>query len=110
MKLTKVFGVIIAAGLMATGAAMAQDAQATSGASDAQAPARPPAPRYGQWVGGPATTDADGIPVAKPNPISREEADGVLGGIGFAPGELTDDSNGYHQSSKSSQGESTQGY
>ena len=71
--------------MLATTAVMAQDAQ-----QDAQAVKRP---RYGEFVSGPSTTDAQGVSVAKPNPISREEDEGVLGGIGTTPGPLTDDSN-----------------
>ena len=82
MKSNKIFGVMVAAGLLATTAVMAQDEQAEK-----------PRPRYGEFVSGPSTTDAQGVSVAKPNPISREEDEGVLGGIGTAPGELTDDSN-----------------
>jgi hypothetical protein len=100
MKSHKIFGVIVAAGLIATTAVRAQDNNAASGTNDTAAP-KPQAqrPRYGQWVNGPATTDADGIPVAKPNPISREEDNGGLGGIDLIPGPLTDESN----SSSSSQ-------
>ena len=86
MKLNRIFGVVVAAGLLATTAVMAQDAQ--------QGPqAVKPRPRYGEFVSGPSTTDAQGVSVAKPNPISREEDEGVLGGIGTTPGPLTDDSN-----------------
>jgi hypothetical protein len=86
MKSNRIFAVIVAAGALATStAAMAQDKQ------DEQAVQ--PAPRYGQFVSGPATTDAQGVSVAKPNPISREEDEGVLGGIDTTPGPLTDDSN-----------------
>jgi hypothetical protein len=101
MKSHKIFGVIVAAGLIATTAVRAQDNNAASGMNDTAASPKPQAqrPRYGQWVNGPATTDADGIPVAKPNPISREEDNGGLGGIDLIPGPLTDESN----SSSSSQ-------
>lgn len=95
MKSHRLFGVIVAAGLAATTAVRAQDNNAASGASDSTASPKAQAqrPRYGQWVNGPATTDADGIPVAKPNPISREEDNGGLGGIDLIPGPLTDESN-----------------
>jgi hypothetical protein len=82
MKSNRIFGVVVAAGLLATTAVMAQDEQATK-----------PRTQYGDFVSGPATTDAQGVPVAKPNPISREEDEGVLGGIDTTPGELTDKSN-----------------
>jgi hypothetical protein len=86
MKSNRIFAVIVAAGALATStAAMAQNEQ------DEQAVQ--PAPRYGQYVSGPATTDAHGVPVAKPNPISREEDEGVLGGIDTTPAPLVDDSN-----------------
>jgi len=106
MKLSsRVFGAIVAAGSLAAMQVRAQDADAGSSESGAQAPAksskakkgsqksqRQPTP-YGEVVNGPATTDAEGIPVAKPNPLSEEKKEGQLGGIGNTPGELTDDSN-----------------
>jgi hypothetical protein len=100
MKSSRVFGVIVAAGLMATSAVMAQESNAANAPSSTKPEAR--RPRYGQYVAGPATPDADGIPVAKPNPISRQEDEGVFGGIGYAPGELTDKANAYPADNNSS--------
>ena len=106
MKLSnRVFGVIVAAGSLAAMGVRAQDADAGSAASGAKAPAksskagkrsaksqRQPTP-YGDVVNGPATTDAAGVPVAKPNPLSEEKKEGELGGIGNTPGELSNESN-----------------
>jgi hypothetical protein len=103
MRLRRVFGVIVAVGSLAATAVVAQDGGTASGASDAKASTKSKArkraaksrqpTKYGDVVNGPATTDAQGVPVAKPNPLSREQEEGVLGGIGTIPGELTDDSN-----------------
>jgi hypothetical protein len=102
---SRVFGVIVAAGSLAAMGVRAQDADAGTSDNGANAPAksskakkrsqksqRQPTP-YGEVVNGPATTDAQGVPVAKPNPLSEEKKEGELGGVGNAPGELTDDSN-----------------
>jgi hypothetical protein len=106
MKLSsRVFGVIVAAGSLAAMEVRAQEADAGSSESGAKAPAKsskaqkrsqksqPQPTPYGDVVNGPATTDAEGIPVAKPNPLSEEKKEGDLGGIGNTPGELTNESN-----------------
>jgi hypothetical protein len=116
MKLSsRVFGVIVAAGSLAAAGVRAQDADAGSAASGAKASKKSKASKrgaktqqqptpYGEVVDGPATTDAQGIPVAKPNPISEEKKEGELGGIGNTPGELTDDSNASGGTKSSDQG------
>jgi hypothetical protein len=100
MKSSRIFGVVVAVGLLATTAVRAQDSDAAkevggakAATNKSKAPKRAVMPPYGAYVDGPATTDAQGVPVAKPNPLSREEEEGALGGMGDVPGELTDDSN-----------------
>jgi hypothetical protein len=116
MKSSRVFGLIVAVASLPTTAVFAQEEatwcaagleqtmEVVGGASGAKASTKKSkAPKramkarqatpYGAVVHGPATTDAQRIPVAKPNPISREKKEGVLGGTGTVPGELIDDSN-----------------
>ena len=102
MKLSRVFAVIVAAGSLAGASARAQDtssADASRGATSSTQPkarkgsAKPQPTPYGEVVNGPSTPDADGIPVANPNPLSVEKERGELGGIERTPGELTDESN-----------------
>jgi hypothetical protein len=64
-------GTMIAAGSLAATAVRAQDSAAGTGASATGQSVQSEPPPYGAYVEGPATTDADGVPVAKPNPMSR---------------------------------------
>jgi len=61
--------VIVAAGSLAATAARAQDNAAATGATATEGQTTTADP-YGTEVDGPATTDAEGVPVAKPNPMS----------------------------------------
>jgi hypothetical protein len=76
MKWNVMIGTMVAVGLLGTTAVRAQEtsadnaaastsAQQNDGAASANA-----APAYGAYVDGPATVDADGVPVAKPNAMS----------------------------------------
>ncbi len=115
MKLSnRVFGVIVAAGSLAGAGARAQDAEAGSAANGAAVSTKSKARKrsaksqqkpipYGAVVDGPATPDADGVPVARPNPLSEEKKLGELGGIGDTPGELTDETNASAGARSSSQ-------
>jgi len=71
MELKMVVAVIVAVGSLAATGARAQDSAAGTGATatEARTAASPPA-AYGSYVKGPATVDADGVPVAEPNPMS----------------------------------------
>jgi len=104
MKLSRVFGVLVVAGSLAAAGVRAQDADAGSAASGTKPSTKSKARKrgaksqqrttpYGEVVNGPSTTDAQGVPVERPNPISKEKKQGELGGIGNTPGELTDESN-----------------
>jgi len=65
---------MIAAGSLATTAVRAQEMNAGTGATATgqSAPSKPPP--YGTYFNGPATPDANGVPVPNPNPYSRFEA------------------------------------
>jgi hypothetical protein len=74
MKWNVMMGTMVAVGLLGTTGVWAQETSAENaaaasaqndGAADANA-----APAYGAYVDGPATVDADGVPVAKPNAMS----------------------------------------
>jgi len=64
-------GTMIAVGSLAATAVRAQDSNAGTAATATGQSAQSDPPPYGAYVKGPATTDADGVPVAKPNPMSR---------------------------------------
>jgi hypothetical protein len=61
-------GTMIAVGSLAATAVRAQE---SDGATATQQSAQSNRPAYGTYVKGPATIDADGVPVANPNPMSR---------------------------------------
>jgi hypothetical protein len=103
------------AGWLAAAGVRAQDAEAGSAASGSEVSTKSKARKrsansqqqptpYGEVVNGPATPDAQGVPVANPNPLSEEKEQGELGGIGTAPGELLDDSNSSGGTTSSDQG------
>jgi len=71
MKWNMVFGMIVAVGSLTATAVSAQENAAASGATatEVQTAKSHPAP-YGTYVEGPATVDANGVPVANPNPMS----------------------------------------
>jgi hypothetical protein len=71
MEWKMVVAVIVAVGSLAATAARAQDNAAGTGATatEGQTATSDPA-AYGSYVEEPATVDADGVPVAKPNPMS----------------------------------------
>jgi hypothetical protein len=64
-------GAMVAAGSLAATAVRAQETDAGTAATATGQSAQPVRPAYGAYVVGDATTDADGVPVAKPNPMSR---------------------------------------
>ena len=66
-----IVGTMVAAGSLAATAVRAQDSDAGTGATATGQSVQSDSPDYGAYVDGPATVDADGIPVAKPNPMSR---------------------------------------
>ncbi len=66
-----IVGTMVAVGSLAATAVRAQESDAGMGATVTSQSAQPDSPAYGAYVSGPATVDADGIPVAKPNPMSR---------------------------------------
>jgi hypothetical protein len=112
---SRVFGVIAVAGWLAAAGVRAQDAEAGSAASGSEVSTKSKARKrsansqqqstpYGEVVNGPATPDAQGVPVANPNPLSEEKEQGELGGIGTTPGELVDDSNSSGGTTSSDQG------
>ena len=71
MKCNMVFGMIVAVGSLTATAVSAQENAAGTGATatKVQTAKSHPAP-YGTYVEGPATVDANGVPVANPNPMS----------------------------------------
>jgi len=71
MKWNMVFGMIVAVGSLTATAVSAQENAAGTGATatKVQTAKSHPAP-YGTYVEGPATVDANGVPVANPNPMS----------------------------------------
>ena len=66
-----IVGTMIAAASLAATAARAQESDDGTKATATEQSAQPQRPPYGAYFNGPATTDADGVPVAKPNPMSR---------------------------------------
>ena len=66
-----IVGTMVAVGSLAATAVRAQESDAGMGATVTSQSAQPDSPAYGAYVSGPATVDADGIPVAKPNPMSQ---------------------------------------
>jgi hypothetical protein len=75
-------GMIVAVGSLAASGARAQENAAGTAATETPAQqddaarnpqgetAKADPAKYGEYVPGPATVDADGVPVAKPNPMS----------------------------------------
>ena len=62
---------MVAAGSLAATAVQAQESDAGTGDTATEQSAESQSPAYGAYVSGPATIDADGVPVAKPNPMSE---------------------------------------
>jgi hypothetical protein len=82
MRWNLMLGTMIAVGALATTEVRAQENAAGNGSTAAAAQQKDAAgnaasdtsgDNYGAYVDGPATVDADGVPVAKPNPMSRFE-------------------------------------
>jgi len=73
-----IVGTMVAVGSLAATAVRAQESDAGSGAIATEQSAQSQPPAYGAYVSGPSTIDADGVPVAKPNPMSEflDEAKG----------------------------------
>ena len=73
-----IVGTMVAVGSLAATAVRAQESDAGSGAIATEHSAQSQPPAYGAYVSGPSTIDADGVPVAKPNPMSEflDEAKG----------------------------------
>ena len=72
MKWNMVLATMLAVGSLTATAARAQDDVADAGTTTSEAKtetSKPP--EYGMDFNEPATVDADGVPVAKPNPMSR---------------------------------------
>jgi len=68
----KIIGTMLAAGSLAATAVRAQETDTGTAAAPTGQSAQPAMPPpYGAYVDGDATPDADGVPVAKPNPISN---------------------------------------
>jgi hypothetical protein len=72
MKWKMMLGMVVAVGSLAATEVRAQGNEAGSGATPAvqQEEAKSDQGDYGKIVNEPATVDADGVPVAKPNPMS----------------------------------------
>jgi hypothetical protein len=66
-----IVGTMVAVGSLATTAVRAQESGAGTGTAATGQVAQPQRSPYGAYVSGDATTDADGVRVAKPNPMSR---------------------------------------
>jgi hypothetical protein len=66
-----IVGTMVAVGSLGATAVRAQESDAGMGATATQQSAQSDSPAYGAYVSGPATVDADGVPVAKPNAMSR---------------------------------------
>lgn len=72
MKWNTMMAMVLAVGSLTATAARAQDAAADAGTTKMEAKTdTSKASDYGMDFDEPATVDADGIPVAKPNPMSR---------------------------------------
>ena len=84
MKWNLMLGTMVAVGLLATTEVRAQESAAAGtpalqndGASNPSGDGSQPnavanaAPAYGTYVEDPATVDADGVPIANPNPMSN---------------------------------------
>ena len=70
MKRTMILGVMVAIGSLAATPARAQDDTAGTGPTTMEKQTATSEPAYGSVVDEPATVDANGVPVAKPNPLS----------------------------------------
>jgi hypothetical protein len=72
MKWNRVFGMMVAMGSLTATAVRAQENAAGNGATATEAPrtATSDPAGYGMVDEEPATVDANGVPVAKPNPMS----------------------------------------
>src|SRR5260370_38789661 len=97
MKSSRIFGVVVAVGLLATTAVRAPDndaAKEVGGAKAAtnksKAPKRAVMPPYRPYADGPATTDPPGVPEAKPHPPPPREEDGAPHPEGDVPGQLAE--------------------
>ncbi len=66
-----IVGTMVAFGSLGATAVRAQESDGGMGATATEQSAQPDSPAYGAYVSGPATVDADGIPVAKPNAMSQ---------------------------------------
>jgi hypothetical protein len=67
-----IVGAMVAAGSLAGTAVRAQESDARTGATGTGQVAQPKMPPYGAYVPGDnVTPDADGVPVANPNPMSE---------------------------------------
>jgi hypothetical protein len=72
MKWNTMMAMMLAVGSLTATAARAQDATAEAGTTTTEAKAdASKAPDYGMELNEPATVDAQGVPVAKPNPMSQ---------------------------------------
>src|ERR1700687_4423337 len=73
MRWNMMLGMIVAVGSLAATEARAQEATTAAKSEAPEQSATAHRDDYGMYVDGPATVDADGVPVAKPNPMSRFE-------------------------------------
>jgi len=72
MRWNTLMAMTLAVGSLTATAARAQDAAADAGTTTTEAKTdTSQAPEYGMEYDGPSTVDADGVPVAKPNPMSQ---------------------------------------
>ncbi len=71
MRWNMMLGMIVTVGSLAATEVLAQE---TAKGTESKAPEQGETSHhddYGMYVDGPSTVDADGVPVAKPNPMSR---------------------------------------
>ena len=72
MRWNLMLGTMMVVGALAATNVRAQESDNSNAKSaESDASAKSAQPPYGAYVAGPATVDAQGVPVAKPNPMSR---------------------------------------
>jgi hypothetical protein len=73
MRQSLVLGMVLATGVLPAREVRAQETTQATESKSADQRATSQRHAYGTYVGGLATPDANGVPVAKPNPMSRLE-------------------------------------
>jgi hypothetical protein len=90
MRWNRILGTIVVVGALAATEVQAQE-NAAGDKPQLKETTKPAHQGYGRYVAGPATVDANGVPVAIPNPMSEFEDRNRLFGVTPFPTPLVDD-------------------